>query len=270
MSKIGQLRELLIALLQEHKRDGALPTSARFLFYELVQRGHISKERQGARRPDQDMSDALTDIREDGLVPWDWIVDEARSLDDFTGYPSVTDGVQAQLPYVRLDPWDDQAPMILTESRSLAGVLRPIARDYRVRIASTNGQCGGFLHTGIAPYLSPGDRVLYFGDLDLAGDQIEANTQRVLEQQIGGPLQWERIALTEQQARGLPKIIKHDRRFKDGRPHEAVETEALSQKRLTAILRRRLDRIIPEPLAAVHKREDRERAAIERRIRGRR
>jgi hypothetical protein len=46
MSKIGALRELLVSLLQEHERDGAIPTSARFLFYELVQRGHQILGRQ--------------------------------------------------------------------------------------------------------------------------------------------------------------------------------------------------------------------------------
>jgi hypothetical protein len=54
-SKIGTLRDLLFALLQEHERDGALPTSARFLYYELVQRGQLSKERTGARRPADDV-----------------------------------------------------------------------------------------------------------------------------------------------------------------------------------------------------------------------
>ena len=48
---------------------------------------------------------------------------------------------------------------------------------------------------------------------------------------IGGTLRWERLALTPQQVRehDLPVIVKHDRRYKDGRPHEAVETEALRQ-----------------------------------------
>ena len=41
---------MLLALLHEHQRDGALPTNARFLYYELVQRGLLSKERTGARR----------------------------------------------------------------------------------------------------------------------------------------------------------------------------------------------------------------------------
>ena len=72
------------------------------------------------------------------------------------------------LPRITLDPWRGDAPMILTESRSLAGVLRHVAREYRGRIASTNGQVGGFLHTDIAPMLEQGARVLYLGDYDRA------------------------------------------------------------------------------------------------------
>jgi hypothetical protein len=80
VSKIGTLRSALLELLEEHRRDGALPTSARFLFYELIARGIISKQPTGKRRADQDMSDALTDLREDGDIPWGWIADETRSL----------------------------------------------------------------------------------------------------------------------------------------------------------------------------------------------
>jgi hypothetical protein len=266
MTKIGTLRDLLVALLQEHESDGALPTSARFLFYELVQRGHISKERNGARRPDQDMGDALTDIRESGLVPWTWIVDETRSLDDYTGEDNIKRGVLDRLPYIKLDPWGGETPMILTESRSLAGVLRSTVMAYSAAVAATNGQCGGFLRTDIAPRLAPGARVLYLGDFDLAGGHIEANTRRVLEQEVGGDLQWERVALTQKQVQqySLPVIVKRDRRYKDGRPHEAVETEALRQTVLVDILRDRLDDLLPEPLARVQERAERQRRAIRR------
>jgi hypothetical protein len=116
VSKIGDLRELLLGLLQEHERDSAIPTNARFLYYELVQRGQLSKEQKQrtdgkkGRRPDQDLHDALTDIREDGLIPWEWIIDETRSLDDYTGYPSVKDGVISKLPYIHIDPWRAHVP----------------------------------------------------------------------------------------------------------------------------------------------------------------
>jgi hypothetical protein len=180
MSKIRVMRDLLFELLQEHRRDGTIPTNARFLFYQLVQRGQLSKEQTSGRRPDQDLHDALTDIREDGRTPWDWIVDETRSVEDYTGYVSIKAGVLAQLPYITLDPWRGRSPLNLTESRSLAGVLRGTAREYRTRIAATNGQCGGFLRTDIAPLLRPGAAVHYFGDL------IEDNTRRVFfEREVG-------------------------------------------------------------------------------------
>ena len=93
-------------MLAEHQRDGALPTSGRFLFYELVQRGILSKERKAqGRRPDQNMSDALTDLRENGDVPWEWIVDETRSLDDFRGALTLRELMLDVLPGARLDPW---------------------------------------------------------------------------------------------------------------------------------------------------------------------
>jgi hypothetical protein len=265
-SKIGALRTLLFELLQQHQRDGMIPTNARFLYYELVNRGQISKERTGARRSDQNLHDALIDIREDGRVPWRWIIDETRSVEDYSGYRSIKEGVLATLPGIPLDPWRGRAPLILTESRSLAGVLRPIISEHRNRIASTNGQCGGFLRTDIAPLLQPGDEVGYLGDLDLSGGHIEDNTRRVLEREIGGELLWERVALTAEQVEqyDLPKIIKRDRRYKDDHPHEAVETEAIGQRVLIGILRAWLAARLPEPLTRVLKREARQRRAVEK------
>jgi hypothetical protein len=159
--------------------------------------------------------------------------------------------------------------LVLTESRSLAGVLRSVAWNYRVQIASTNGQCGGFLHTKIGPLLAiaVSARVLYLGDFDLAGNQIEANTRSVLEQSIG-TLDWERIALTADQVEhyGLPRIVKDDRRYNDQHPHEAVETEALSQRLIIEVLESKLRALLPEPLEHVLEREEVERQAQREKI----
>jgi hypothetical protein len=141
-SAIGSVRDALMDLYGQHRRDGALPTSARFLFYELLTLRVLSKEKNGARRPDQILHDALTQLRESGDIPWDDIVDETRSVEDYTGCTSVLWGALTQLPDIELDPWRGRPPFILTESRSLAGVLRGIAIEFRIRICSTNGQCG--------------------------------------------------------------------------------------------------------------------------------
>ena len=81
---------------------------------------------------------------------------------------------------------------------------------------------------------------------------------------IGGELRWERVALTEEQVGeyNLPIIVKHDRRYKDGGAHEAVETEALQQTVLIEILRARLDALLPEPLSRVLEREQRQRKRL--------
>lgn len=63
---------------------------------------------------------------------------------------------------------------------------------------------------------------------------------------------------------GLPIKPKHDRRYNDGHPHEAVETEALSQTIIVDIVRNRLSQLLPEPLASVHERADAQRAVIHR------
>ena len=62
-TKAGRLQRACLDLLGEHERDGALPTSIRFLYYELVQRGIVGKQRTGARRTDQDTNRRYKDGR---------------------------------------------------------------------------------------------------------------------------------------------------------------------------------------------------------------
>jgi hypothetical protein len=225
---------------------------------------------------DQDVNKALTDLRERGVIPWAWIVDETRSTYVYRGARSVLAGVAELAGSVRLDPWDGQPrPLVLTESRSLAGVLRDLADAYCCDLAPTNGQVRGFLHTEVAPLLAPGRPVGYLGDLDLAGGQIEANTRRVLERY--GPLAWERLALTERQVDQLAAehyggdrarlvVVKIDGRHKRRGccppGHAAVETEALSQQVIVGLVRAWLDGLLPEPLADVLVRERAQRAAV--------
>lgn len=63
-------------------------------------------------------------------------------------------------------------------------------------------------------------------------------------------------------ARGVDPIEKKDRRYKDGRPHEAFEVEALGQSLATQIVRDRLEELAPAPLADVLEQEIEQRAAI--------
>jgi hypothetical protein len=267
-TKSGRLQRTILEMLKdrEHEED-ALPTSVRFIYYELISKGIIQKKKDdvGGRRSDQDVIDAVYKLRLAGEVPWDWIVDETRSITAWQYADSVASFLRDTVANARIDAWDcEEPPLILTESRSLAGVLRNLAARYLVPIASTNGQCGGFLHTDLAPILSPGKRVLYLGDWDWQGLQIEDNTRAVLERLIGGELDWERLAITEKQVgeHDLTRIRKADRRYKPVRHHDAVETEALGQRFIVGIVRAHLDELLPEPLADVLEREKAQQAKV--------
>jgi hypothetical protein len=155
-------------------------------------------------RPDRPVSDALTTLRKQGLVKWEEINDETRDVDTYEGKATIKDALIARLSSCRLDFWDGAAPLIITESRSLRGALTPVA-------SRTNGQCAGHLHTEVAAvFRSAGRRVLYFGDWDFSGGHIEANAKNVLEAELGLPLNWYRIGLTEAQVKKfhLPVIRK--------------------------------------------------------------
>ncbi len=94
---------------------------------------------------------------------------------------TVADYLDTSVLRATIDRWGGKtAPLVLCESRSLAGVLRATADAYACYITSTNGQTRGFLMTDVVPFLLPYQRVLYFGDLDLSGGHIEANTNSVL------------------------------------------------------------------------------------------
>jgi hypothetical protein len=266
-----RLQDEALRVFREHKRDGALPTSNRFIFYELVQRGVLDKAKKrgaGSRGADQDLSDAITRLHEVGLVPEEWSVDETRELHDREGYSSLADAVLEAVEYAPINCWGDMdPPLLLCESRTFGGVLdRTLTREYRCSASATNGQVRGHLHTKVAPKLANTNRpVLYIGDWDHSGRQIEENTRSVLVRAADGwSGEWTRIALTDAQVEARPAlrdlaITKYDNRYRDKKPHLAIEVEALGQTVVTEIVRRALDELLPETLADVQVREAKQR-----------
>jgi hypothetical protein len=268
----GRLQRLVLQVLLDHEAADEIPTNGRFIFYELEQQGHVSKPVAGKRYgsageySEQNVINALIYLRDQGVIPWDWIEDETRHFDEWEHATSVAEFVKNQIPYARINPWPGEPPLLLVESRSLGGVLRAMTGDYLVGIAATNGQARGFLHTKVGPALRRNERpVLYLGDRDPQGDDIEANTRRVLEKVSGRSLDWTRIAITEEQIRERPEITsrtKLDKRFKPAREYQAWEAEALGQGTIQRLVRDALDDLLPEPLESVLEKERRQRQRV--------
>lgn len=291
-SKTGRLQRALLKQLDVHYIEGTVPTNLRFLFYELEGLGVVSKAKTGTRTAGQDLSRALGLMTESGRVPWEWIEDETRILHTYKTASSVAAYVKAEVNHASLDRWDGEAaPLILCESRSLAGVLLELAAQRACPIAATNGQAGGFLVTQVAPLLARwrGRRVCYLGDHDLSGHQIEAATKRTLANHVWKRLSaidqaehtihgwtaaeyfdhwypWERVALTEEQVteHGLERHVmtKTDNRYNPPKVHEAIETEALGQRLIVDLLRDRLNELMPEPIADIIERQTQQREEV--------
>ena len=263
-SKAGRLRQACLDLLREHQRNGDIPTNGRFVFYELEQRGVVLKKRDGInpksgkpyqRTPAQDISDALMALRENGLIPWEWITDESRTLHQPHYAVTVLDYLRDAISQADINVWgDEEPPLILCEARATAGVLTNLAYEYVTPIAATGGQCGGFLVNEIVPLLLGDRHVVYIGDHEKRGpaEQIEANTKRVIEQHTGrrfGPGEWTKIALTAEQVNRSARlrrlaITKSDKRYKPARRYKAVECEAIGQGVLVRLIRRHLDSML--------------------------
>jgi hypothetical protein len=195
-TKAARVREVARRHLLDHEALGELPTSGRFVFYELGQRGDANKPdpadpRRHNRRShglppgEQDLTDALTWLRERAVVPWSWLVDESRSVVIWRHAPSVAAYLVDSLDEATIKPWGaEPPPLILCESRATAGVLRAVMSECACPIAGT-GRARGRVsaHRGRTAAHRERAPVLYPGALDRSGGDIEINARRVLEQQ---------------------------------------------------------------------------------------
>jgi hypothetical protein len=283
-TKTGRLQRACLELLSEHERDDALPTNGRFLFYELEQKGVVPKHyvdedgnpKQGGRPPSQDITDALTQLRDKNIIPWRWITDETRRLVQWQYARTVFEYAADAVEEARIDLWaGEPPPLIICESRAVMGVLERLTSEFLVPITATGGQCRGFLINEIAPLLEGNDRrVGYIGDHEVSGpaEQIEANTRRVLERHANRKFDdhtWQRIALTQAQVDRNPRlkrlvITKYDNRYKPAKSYEAIECEAMKQIELVKLVRAWLNAQLPEPLDSVLEREERQREQVQR------
>lgn len=271
-TKRGRAQRAVLDLLEQKQAAGLLPTYGRFVFYELEMTGNACKPDPEDKRPNkrrshgwppgaQDITDVLTDLRNEGVVPWDWIEDERRHLLIWNHAATVADYMLDRLSEATINPWyPEDPPLILCESGAMAGVLTSVAARYCCPITGTSGQARGFLVTKVAPLLRGNSRrVYYLGDDDRSGRDIEANTRRVLEREAGRSITW--LRLGEQEIARVEPIWKVDGR--DGRGHWARELEGLGQAEVVRLLRSALEDMAPESLDRVLEREKQERAEIE-------
>lgn len=162
-------------------RDMA-PITVRGLYYQSVLHPllpFITKDSDGDKHNYDLIQGRVTNLRRDGTIPWEWIVDESRASYKRDRYANVSDFASIAPYYYGLDYWDDQRyrPLVIVEKNGQVGVYRDHASSFGVDIASTKGY-GSISHIrriveeSILPYLEKAQDVylLIAADFDPSGN----------------------------------------------------------------------------------------------------
>lgn len=190
-----RLRAALYEIVDESK-----PTGLRFVYYRAVARGLVEKSDGGYNK----VQYALMQMREQGVVPWGWIVDSSRWVQRPRTYDSAADAA-AELAqgYVR-NIWSnaDATVEVWVESKSAAGVIAPVTFRWCVDLFPITGQTSAsFAYEAAWAHLSSARplHILYLGDHDPAGHEIETNLVQKLHRFGRTDLEFTRLACTPEQ-----------------------------------------------------------------------
>ncbi|TSE07637.1 hypothetical protein C1D09_018860 [Mesorhizobium intechi] len=154
--------------------------------------------------------------REQGDIPWDWIVDETRELERISTWDDPAQYARAVARSYRRDFWNQQPHRveIWSEKGTVRGVLKPVLDHFAVGFRVMHGFASATTVNDIAqdddgrPLI-----VLYAGDFDPSGMYMsEADLPRRLTEYGGAHVRFRRIALTPEQTQGLPSFPASDKR----------------------------------------------------------
>ena len=190
----------------------AKPITGRGIGYKLFTAGLIPSM---ARRDMRVVYRLLKEAREESSIPWEWIVDETRSLERVSTWDDPEQYARCVARSYRRDFWNQQPVRVevWSEKGTVRGVLQPVLDQYAVGFRVMHGFSGA---TTVYEAAQDDDGreliVLYVGDYDPSGMHMsEADLPRRLSEYGGDHVTLRRIALTRAHTRGLPSFPAGDK-----------------------------------------------------------
>ena len=237
--------------------EAAQPITGRGVGYKLFTRGLIASM---ARSEMARVYRLLLKAREQGIIPWDWIVDETRELERVSTWDDPEQYARAVARSYRRDFWNQQPHPRrgLVREGHRARRARAGARPLRRRLP---GRCTA---SPAAPSSTTSPRmttaatliVLYVGDFDPSGMFMsEEDLPKRFAKYGGDHITLQRIALTRPQVRGLPSFPAADKSkdprykwFVANHGHQCWELDAMDPNDLRDCVEREIKKLI-EPVA---------------------
>jgi hypothetical protein len=194
------------------KAEAAWPITGRGIGYKLFVADLIASM---SRNDMQKVYRLLKEAREQGLIPWEWIVDETRSIERVATWDDPEDYAECVARSYRRDFWNQQPVrvQVWSEKGTVRGVLQPVLDQYAVGFNPVHG-FNSATNTHNAAEDDDGREliVLYVGDYDPSGlFMSEQDLPYRLADYGGHHITIKRIALTPEQTRGLPSFPATDK-----------------------------------------------------------
>src|SRR6516165_4405395 len=192
----------------------AQPITGRGIGYKLFAAGLISSM---ARAEMQRVYRLLKEAREREIIPWDWIVDETRSLERVSTWSNPAEYAECVARSYRRDFWDQQPVRVevWSEKGTVRGVLQPVLDEYAVGFRVMHGfSSATSVYEVVQSCDYKGLVALYVGDFDPSGLFMSENDlpTRLFEYGADENVTLRRIALTRDQVSGLPSFPATDKR----------------------------------------------------------
>jgi hypothetical protein len=157
----------------------------------------------------------LLAAREQGIIPWDWIVEEGRQFERAEVFENPEEFRRIVSQAYRRDCWCMQPHrvQVWSEKSTVYGVLQSILNQYAVPFLN----CKGFASATRARAIAEDNDgrpviALYIGDRDPSGMYMsEVDWPNRMEKYGGSHVEFRRIALLPDQVGGLPSFPASDK-----------------------------------------------------------
>jgi hypothetical protein len=193
--------------------EKAQPITGRGIGYKLFTSGLIPSMETGEM---QRVYRLLKEAREVGFVPWEWIVDETRTIERVATWDDPEQYARCVAQSYRRDFWNQQPlrVQVWSEKGTVRGVLRPVLDHYAVGFSVMHGFSSATAVHDAAEDDDGREMVaLYVGDIDPSGMFMsEVDLPKRLARYDGNHIEVRRIALTPIQIGELPSFPATDKR----------------------------------------------------------
>jgi hypothetical protein len=193
--------------------EAAQPITGRGVGYKLFTAGLIPSM---ATTEMQKVYRLLRIAREQGDIPWEWIVDETRALERTATWDDPEQYARCVARSYRRDFWNQQPIRVEVWSGegTVRGVLQPVLDQYAVGFRVMHGFSGA---TTIWDVSQDDDGreliVLYVGDFDPSGMFMsQEDLPKRLSKYDGDHVEVQRIALTQEHVSDLPSFPATEKR----------------------------------------------------------